>query len=114
MMSRDFGRGKGAEGEEANREQKGAVRTSVAKSGQQTSSSKAVASPTVWSARKMYSEKERAQKLGEIAKQIGRGESIRVAVQKGVGTRTVPADALKTNFPLEAVCAKGERVWVEC
>jgi putative transposase len=70
-------------------QQKGAVRTRAAKSAQQASSSKAVASPTVRTARKIYSEKERAQKLGEIEKQIGRGESIRAAVQKaGISEQT--------------------------
>jgi putative transposase len=70
-------------------QQKGAVRTSAAKSGQQASSSKAVASPTVRTARKIYSEKERAQKLGEIEKQIGRGDSIRAAVRNaGISEQT--------------------------
>jgi putative transposase len=71
-------------------QQKGAVRTgAAAKSGQQASSSKAVASPTARTARKTYSETERAQKLGEIEKQIGRGESIRAAVQKaGISEQT--------------------------
>ncbi|WP_192357307.1 transposase [Mesorhizobium mediterraneum] len=69
-------------------QQKGAVRTKAAKPAQQASS-KAVASPTVRTARKTYSEKERAQKLGEIEKQIGRGESIRAAAQKaGISEQT--------------------------
>jgi putative transposase len=70
-------------------QQKGAVRTRAAKSASQASSSKAVASPTVRTARKIYSEKERAQKLGEIEKQIGRGESVKAAVQKaGISEQT--------------------------
>ncbi|MER8472753.1 transposase [Mesorhizobium sp. M1328] len=70
-------------------QQKGAVRTRAAKAGQQASSSKAVASPTVRTARRIYSEKERAQKLGEIEKQIGRGESIKGAVQNaGISEQT--------------------------
>jgi putative transposase len=70
-------------------QQKGAVRTKAAKSGQQASSSKAVASPTARIARKTYSETERAQKLGEIEKQIGRGESVKAAVQKaGISEQT--------------------------
>ncbi|EHK55613.1 transposase [Allomesorhizobium alhagi] len=68
--------------------QRGAVRTG-AKSAQQASSSKAVASPIARTARKIYSEKERAQKLGEIEKQIGRGESIKASVQKaGISQQT--------------------------
>ncbi|EHK52908.1 transposase [Allomesorhizobium alhagi] len=60
-----------------------------AKSAPQASSSKAVTSPTARTARKIYSEKERAQKLGEIEKQIGRGESIKAAVQKaGISEQT--------------------------
>ncbi|NGO52091.1 transposase [Allomesorhizobium camelthorni] len=67
----------------------GAVRTGAAKSAPQASSSKAVASPTVRTARKIYSETERAQKLGAIEKQIGQGESIRTAVQKaGISEQT--------------------------
>ncbi|GLS33468.1 putative transposase [Mesorhizobium albiziae] len=70
-------------------QQAGALRTRAAKSAPQASSSKAVASPTVPTARRIYSEKERAQKLGEIEKQIGRGESIKAAVQKaGISEQT--------------------------
>jgi putative transposase len=70
-------------------QQKGVGRTKAAKSGQQASSSKAVASPTARTARKTYSETERAQKLGEIEKQIGRGESVKAAVQKaGISEQT--------------------------
>jgi putative transposase len=70
-------------------QRKGALRTRAAKSAQQASSSKAVTSPTARTARKIYSEKERAQKLGEIEKQIGRGESIKAAVQKaGISEQT--------------------------
>jgi putative transposase len=66
-----------------------AVRTRAAKSGQQASSPEAVASPTVRTARKTYSEKERAQKLGEIEKQTGRGESVKAAVKKvGISEQT--------------------------
>ena len=69
-------------------QQRGALRPG-AKSAPQASSSKAVASPTARTARKIYSEKERAQKLGEIEKQIGRGESIKAAVQKaGISEQT--------------------------
>ena len=68
-------------------QQRGALRPG-AKSAQQASS-KAVTSPTARTARKIYSEKERAQKLGEIEKQIGRGESIKAAVQKaGISEQT--------------------------
>jgi putative transposase len=70
-------------------QQAGALRTRAAKSAPQVSSSKAVASPKVRTARKTYSEKERAQKLREIEKQIGRGESIKAAVQKaGISEQT--------------------------
>ncbi|MCF6110490.1 transposase [Mesorhizobium muleiense] len=70
-------------------QQGGAVRTKAAKSGQQASSSKAVASPTAQTARKIYSDKERAQKLDEIEKQIGRGESVKATVQKaGISEQT--------------------------
>ncbi|WP_394892278.1 transposase [Mesorhizobium sp. AaZ16] len=95
-------------------QQKGAGRTSAAKSGQQASSSEAVASPTAGTARKTYSEKERAQKLGEIKKQIGRGESVKAAVQKAgiseqtysrwkkvAGQTTTPSDELKDLVKLE-------------
>jgi putative transposase len=69
-------------------QQRGALRPG-AKSAPQASSSKAVTSPTARTARKIYSEKERAQKLGEIEKQIGRGESIKAAVQKaGISEQT--------------------------
>jgi putative transposase len=88
-------------------------RTRAAKSGQQASSSKAVASPTARTARKIYSEKERAQKLGEIEKQIGRGESIKAAVQKAgisqqtyshwkkAAGQTTPSDELRDLVKLE-------------
>jgi putative transposase len=66
-----------------------AVRARAAKSGKQASSPQAVASPTVRTVRKIYSEKERAQKLGEIEKQTGRGESIKDAVKKaGISEQT--------------------------
>ncbi|WP_394889810.1 transposase [Mesorhizobium sp. AaZ16] len=95
------------------RKQEGAVRPSAAKSGQQASSSKAVASPAARTARKTYSDKERAQKLGEIEKQIGRGESIKAAVQKaGISEQTYyqwkkaagqtkPSDELRDLVKLE-------------
>lgn len=71
------------------RQQNGAVRTRAAKSGQQSSSTKAIASPTARTARKIYSEKERTQKLSEIEKQVGRGKSIRAAVQSaGISEKT--------------------------
>jgi putative transposase len=70
-------------------QQGGAVRTKTAKSGQQASSSKAAASPTAQTARKIYSEKDRAHKLGEIEKQIRRGESVKAAIQKaGISEQT--------------------------
>ncbi len=66
-----------------------AVRTRAAKSGQPASSPEAVASPTVRTARKIYSEKERAQKLDEIEKQTGRGASLKAAVKKaGISEQT--------------------------
>jgi putative transposase len=66
-----------------------AVRSRAAKSGQQAPSSEAVASPAVRTARKIYSEKERTQKLGEIEKQTGRGESVKAAVKKaGISEQT--------------------------
>ena len=66
-----------------------AAPTRSAKSGKQASSPEAVASPTVRTARKIYSENERAQKLGEIEKQTGRGESIKDAIKKaGISEQT--------------------------
>jgi putative transposase len=66
-----------------------AVRTRAAESGAQAPSSEAVASPTVRTVRRPYSEKERAQKLGEIEKQTGRGESIKDAIKKaGISEQT--------------------------
>jgi putative transposase len=104
---------KAPKGRKRTGQQKGAVRTRAAKSGQQASSSKAVASPTARTARKIYSEKERAQKLGEIEKQIGWGESIKAAVQKAgisqqtyshwkkAAGQTTPSDELKDLVKLE-------------
>jgi putative transposase len=66
----------------ASAQQGRAVRTRSAKSGKPASSPEAVASPTVRTARKIYSENERAQKLGEIEKQTGRGDSIKDAIKK--------------------------------
>ena len=69
--------------------QEGAVRTRAAKSAPPASSSKAVASPMIRTGRRIYSEKERAQKLGEIEKQIRRGASIKAAIQKaGISEQT--------------------------
>jgi putative transposase len=66
-----------------------AVQTRSAKSAEQASSAEAVASPTVRTARKTYSERERAQKLGEIEKQTARGESAQAAVKKaGISAQT--------------------------
>jgi len=66
-----------------------AVQTRAAKPGKPASSAEAVASPTVRTARKIYSEKERAQKLSEIEKQTGRGESTKAAVKKaGISEQT--------------------------
>ncbi|TIX84231.1 MAG: transcriptional regulator [Mesorhizobium sp.] len=91
----------------------GAVRTRAANSALQASSSKAIASPTVRAARRNYSENERAQKLGEIEKQIGRGESIKAAVQnagiseqtyyhwKRAAGQTTQSDELKDLVKLE-------------
>jgi putative transposase len=65
------------------------ARTRAAKSGKQAPSSDAAASLTVRAVRKIYSEKERAQKLGEIEKQVGRGDSIKDAVKKaGISEQT--------------------------
>ena len=48
-----------------------------------------VASPTVRTVRKIYSENERAEKLGEIEKQTGRGESTKDAIKKaGISEQT--------------------------
>ena len=66
-----------------------AVRTRSARSGKPAASPEAVASPTVRTARKTYSEQERAQKLGEIEKQTGRGESIKDAIKRaGISEQT--------------------------
>ena len=52
-------------------------------------SPEAVASPAVRTARKIYSEKERAQKLGDIENQTGRGSSLKDAVKKaGISEQT--------------------------
>ena len=70
-------------------QQGSAVRTRSARSGKQASSPEVVASPTVRTARKIYSENERAQKLGEIEKQTSRGESIKDAIKKaGISEQT--------------------------
>ncbi len=70
-------------------QQGGAVRTRAAKSGKQAPSSEAAPSLTVRTVRKIYSEKERAQKLGEIEKQTGRGDSIKDAIKKaGISEQT--------------------------
>lgn len=67
----------------------GDVRTRAFKSAPQAASSKAVVSSTARTARKIYSEKERARKLGEIEKQIGQGETTKAAVQKaGISEQT--------------------------
>lgn len=91
----------------------GAIRTRAASSALQASSSKAIASPTVRAARRNYSENERAQKLGEIEKQIGRGDSIKAAVQnagiseqtyyhwKRAAGQTTQSDELKDLVKLE-------------
>jgi putative transposase len=93
-------------------QQRGALRPG-AKSAPRASSSKAVTSPIARTARKIYSEKERTQKLGEIEKQIGRGESIKAAVQnagiseqtyyqwKKAAGQTKPSDGLKDLVKLE-------------
>jgi putative transposase len=66
-----------------------AVRTRSAQSGAPVSSPEAVASPMVRTARKTYSEQERAQKLGEIENQTGRGASVKDAVKKaGISEQT--------------------------
>ncbi|RWJ04836.1 MAG: transcriptional regulator [Mesorhizobium sp.] len=88
------------------------VRTRAAKSGKPAPSSLAVASPTGRTVRKTYSEKERAQKLAEIEKQTGRGESVKDAVKKaGISEQTyyqwkkaagqTPGDELKDLVKLE-------------
>jgi putative transposase len=69
--------------------QERAVRTRAVKSPPPASASKAVASPMIRTGRRIYSEKERAQKLGEIEKQIRRGASIKAAIQKaGISEQT--------------------------
>jgi putative transposase len=66
-----------------------AARIRTAESGTQASSPEAVASPTVGTARKTYSEQEQAQKLGEIEKQTGRGKSVKDAVKRaGISEQT--------------------------
>ncbi len=71
------------------RQQARAVRTSSAKSGKPAPSAEAVVSPAVRAARKIYSEAKRAQKLGQIEKQTGRGESIKAAVKNaGISEQT--------------------------
>ena len=66
-----------------------AVRTSATPSSTQASSPEAVATPAVRSARKIYSAKERAQKLGDIESQTGRGSSLKDAVKKaGISEQT--------------------------
>jgi putative transposase len=73
----------------ANRQQGRIARTRAAKSGTQAPSSEAAPSLTVRTVRKIYSEKERAQKLGEIEKQTGRGDSIKDAIKKaGISEQT--------------------------
>jgi putative transposase len=64
-------------------------RTMAAKPGKQAPPSEAAASLNVRTVRKIYSEKERAQKLGEIEKQTGRGGSIKEAIKKaGISEQT--------------------------
>src|SRR5262245_48376400 len=66
-----------------------AARTRSARSDTPSSSHEAVVSPAVRTARKTYSIEERTQKLGEIEKQISRGESIRNAIKKaGISEQT--------------------------
>jgi putative transposase len=66
-----------------------AVRTRSAKSGKPAASAEAVVSPAARAALKVYSETERAQKLGQIEKQTGRGESIKAAVKNaGISEQT--------------------------
>ena len=70
-------------------QQGSAVRTRSARSGKPASSPEAVASPPVRTARKPYPEKERAQKLGEIEKLTGRGETLKDAIKKaGISEQT--------------------------
>jgi putative transposase len=64
-------------------------RTRRTRAAKQAPPSEAVASLTVRTVRKIYSEKERAQKLGEIEKQTGRGDSIKDAIKKaGISEQT--------------------------
>ena len=52
-------------------------------------SPEAVAPPAARAARKIYSEKERAQKLGDIENQTGQGSSLKDAVKKaGISEQT--------------------------
>ena len=59
-----------------------AARTAPAETSTQASAPNSVASPAVLTARKTYSAKERAQKLGDIESQTGRGSSLKDAVRK--------------------------------
>jgi len=93
--------------------QRQAARSKSTGSGEPASSPEVVASPTVRTARKMYSEKERSLKLGEIEKQVGQGESTKNAVKKaGISEQTYyhwkraagqapPSDELKDLVKLE-------------
>ena len=66
-----------------------AARTSTAETSIQASAPESVASPAVLTARKTYSAKERAQKLGDIESQTGRGSSLKDAVKKaGISEQT--------------------------
>ena len=66
-----------------------AARTSTAETSTPASAPEAVASPAVRTTRKIYSEKERAQKLGDIENQTGRGSSLKDAVKKaGISEQT--------------------------
>ena len=66
-----------------------AVRARSARSGKPASLPEAVASPTVRTARKPYSEKVRGQKLAEIENQTGRGASVKDAVKRaGISEQT--------------------------
>src|SRR5262245_12499127 len=78
-----------AKPKKATGQQRSAAQTKSAKSDEPTSSPEAVASPTVGTVRKRYSEEERARKLSEIEKQTSQGESIKNAIKKaGISDQT--------------------------
>jgi putative transposase len=66
-----------------------ARRPARTKSARPAPSAQVAASPAIRTARKIYSEKERAQKLGAIERLTGRGESVKNALkQVGISEQT--------------------------